>query len=59
MPAHGSPTAAYRSGTVSMVNAAGSHPGTSSQVSGVETRASGNGRTEYADAMVRSLAFWL
>ena len=26
---------------------------------GVDTRASGNGRTEYADATVRSRAFWL
>ena len=42
-----------------MVYAAGSHVGTSSQVSGVETRASGTGRMEYADATVRSLAFWL
>jgi len=29
------------------------------QSSGAETRASGSGRTEYADAVVRSLAFWL
>ena len=59
MAAEGSPISANRSGTVSIVNAAGSHPGTSSQVSGVETRASGVGRTEYAEATVRSLAFWL
>ncbi len=32
---------------------------TSSQSSGVETRASGSGRIEYADATVRSFAFWL
>ena len=37
---------ANRSGTVSIVNAAGSQPGTSSHRSGVETRASGVGRTE-------------
>ena len=35
-----------RSGTVSIVNARGSQSGTSSQVSGVETRASGTARTE-------------
>ena len=29
-----------------MVNSDGSHPGTSSQVSGVDTRASGSGLTE-------------
>ena len=59
MPRHGSPSWAKRSGTVSMVNASGWQPATSSQVSGVETRASGVGRTEYAEATVRSLAFWL
>jgi hypothetical protein len=59
MSAHGSPTEANRPGTVSTVNSAGSHDGTSSQVRGVDTRASGTGRTEYADATVRSLAFWL
>ena len=46
MPAPGSPLAAYRAGTVSMVNASASTVGTSSQVSGVETRASGSGLTE-------------
>ena len=50
---------ANRSGTVAIVNAAGSQPGTSSHASGVDTRASGVGRTEYADATVRSFAFWL
>ena len=54
-----SPSAANRAGIVSMVNSAGSQPGTSSQVSGADTRASGPGRTEYAEATVRSLAFWL
>ena len=48
-----------RPGTVSSLNAAGSHPGTSSHDSGVDTRASGVGRTLYADATVRSFAFWL
>ena len=46
MPAPGSPIAAYRAGTVAIVNASASTVGTSSQVSGVETRASGSGRTE-------------
>ena len=59
MSAHGSPTSANRAGRVSTVNAAGSHPATSSHGRGVDTRASGSGRIEYADAMVRSLAFWL
>ena len=51
--------AANRSPMVKMVYEAGSHVGTSSQVSGAETRASGTGRMEYAEAIVRSLAFWL
>jgi hypothetical protein len=59
MAAHGSPSLVYRSGTVSRVNAPGSQSGTSSQASGVDTRASRVGRTEYAEATVRSLAFWL
>ena len=46
IPAPGSPIAANRAGTVSIVNASASTVGTSSQVSGVETRASGSGRTE-------------
>ncbi|CFE38229.1 Uncharacterised protein [Mycobacterium tuberculosis] len=37
---------ANRLGTVAMVNTAGSQPGTSSQCSGVDTRASGVARTE-------------
>ena len=41
------------------VKSAGSHSSISSHVSGAETRASGRGRTEYAAATVRSLAFWL
>ena len=59
IPSHGSPIRANRSGTVAIVNAAGSQPGTSSHASGVDTRASGVGRTEYAEATVRSFAFWL
>ncbi len=50
---------ANRSGTEARVNAAASTVATSSQARGVETRASAVGRTEYADATVRSLAFWL
>ena len=59
IPACGSPIAAKRAGIVSTVKSAGSHAGTSSQVSGADTRASGSGRTEYAEQVVRSLAFWL
>ena len=50
---------AKRRGMVSMVNSSGRQSGTSSQASGAETRASGVGRTEYAEATVRSFAFWL
>ena len=42
----GLPVFAKRSGTVKMVKSAGSQSGTSSQSRGVETRASGSGRTE-------------
>ena len=59
MPSHGSPISAKRAGTVATVNASGLQSGTSSQRSGVDTRASGRERTEYAEATVRSLAFWL
>src|SRR4029453_12445960 len=60
LPALGRPrSAGRRAGTVSIVNASASHPGTSSHRSGVETRASGVGRAEYCDATVRSFAFWL
>src|ERR1700730_4937591 len=59
MPACGSPMFAKRGGIVKIVNSAGSQSGTSSQCSGAETRASGSGRTEYAEHVVRSLAFWL
>ena len=40
------------------VNLDGSERGTSAHVSGAEARASGVGRIEYADAIVRSRAFW-
>ena len=46
MPAPGSPIAAKRAGTVEIVNASASAVGSSAQDSGVETRASGSGRTE-------------
>ncbi len=45
--------------TVATVNRSGWLPRTSSQSSGVDTRASGSGRMEYAEATVRSFAFWL
>ena len=51
--------AVNRSGTVATVNCSGRQPVTSSHRSGVDTRASGSARTEYAEATVRSLAFWL
>jgi hypothetical protein len=46
MPAPGSPTSANRCGMVAIVKASGSQVGTSSHDSGVDTRASGSGRTE-------------
>jgi hypothetical protein len=55
----GSPRSANRLGTVATVKSAASQSGTSAQPSGVDTRASGSGRTEYAAQVVRSLAFWL
>ncbi len=54
-----SPSSAKRCGALATVKSAGSQSGTSSQASGIETRASGSGRTEYAEQVVRSLAFWL
>ena len=42
----GSPTSSSRAGTVSRRRSAGSTSGTSSQVTGQQTRASGTGRTE-------------
>jgi hypothetical protein len=50
---------AKRSGIVSTVKSAGVAPGTSSHRERRDTRASGSGRTEYAEHVVRSLAFWL
>src|SRR5437588_11944865 len=57
--AWGSPNDARRAGIVATVKSAGSQWGISSQCSGAETRASGSGRTEYAEQVVRSFAFWL
>jgi hypothetical protein len=59
IPAWGSPISVNRLGMVKIVNSAGSQSGTSLQRSGAETRASATGRTEYAEHVVRSLAFWL
>ena len=59
MPACGSPIAAKRFGIVFRVKSAGSQASSSSQLTGADTRASGLGRTEYAEATVRSFAFWL
>ena len=59
MPSCGSPSSRKRPGIVESVKSAGSEAATSSQRSGAETRTSGVGRTEYADAVVRSFAFWL
>ena len=50
---------AKRAGIDASVKSPGSAEPISSHVSGAETRASGVGRTEYAPATVRSLAFWL
>ena len=54
MPAEASPRFLKRFGAVTSVNAAGSQSGTSSHSSGIDTRASGSGRTDHADATVRS-----
>ena len=59
MPACGSPISAKRFGIVSTVKSAGSQSVTSCHCSGADTRASGRGRTEYAEHVVRSFAFWL
>ncbi len=59
IPSDASPRSARRAGAVTSVKAAGSQSATSSHPSGIETRASRVGRTDQADATVRSLAFWL
>src|SRR6202040_2265273 len=59
IPADASPRSANRAGAVASVNAAGSQSATSSHSRGIDTRASGVGRTDQTEATVRSLAFWL
>ena len=59
MPSQGSPCSSKRFGTAAIVNSSGRQSATSFQNSGVDTRASGVARTEYAEATVRSKAFWL
>src|SRR5439155_25431749 len=59
MPAWTSPIAAKRAGIVVIVKSSFSTFGSSSQVTGADTVASLRPRTEYADAIVRSRAFWL
>src|SRR5206468_525112 len=52
-------SAAKRAGIVVIVKSSVSTSGSSSQVTGAETAASFRARTEYAEATVRSRAFWL
>src|SRR6478672_11411918 len=59
MPAWTSPSSAKRPGIVASVKSSVSRASSSSQRNGAETVASGRARTEYADAIVRSRAFWL
>jgi hypothetical protein len=54
-----SPSDAKRPGMETSVKSSVSTSGSSFQVTGADTAASGRGRTEYAEAMVRSRAFWL
>ena len=58
MPLVRSPTMSIRFRIVVSVNRSGLTFLTSSQSSGAEARASGVGRIEYADAIVRSREFW-
>src|SRR5215472_9575236 len=53
MPADASPRSANRAGAVASVNAAGSQSATSSHSRGIDTRASGVGRTDQAEATRR------
>jgi len=59
MSAHGSSRRATRSGTLAIVNTAGSTSASSDQVTGIDTRPSGLRRTEYGAHIERSRAFWL
>src|SRR5690625_183970 len=57
--AHASPVFARISGTDVTVKACGSTSSNSSHRTGMDTGAPGNGRAEYAEAMVRSRFAWL
>src|SRR5205823_7125360 len=57
-PAWTSPSSARRAGMVAMVKSSVSSESSSSQRNGAEPVASGRARTEYAEAIVRSRAFW-
>src|SRR5438045_3930421 len=59
MPACTSPSSAKRAGIVASVKSSVSSESSSAQRNGAETVASGRARTEYAEAIVRSRAFWL
>ena len=59
IPAWTSPSSANRAGIVAIVKSSVTSPSSSSQRNGAETVASIRARTEYADAIVRSRAFWL
>ena len=59
IPACTSPSSAKRACIETSVKSSLSTSGSSSHVTGADTGACGNGRTEYALAIVRSRAFWL
>src|SRR6185437_15220340 len=59
IPSCRSPSCAKRGGIVAMVKSSISTSGSSSHRTGADTVASGRPRTEYADRIVRSRAFWL
>ncbi len=58
-PSCRSPSSAKRGGIVAIVKSSISTSGSSSQRTGADTVASGRPRTEYAERIVRSRAFWL
>jgi hypothetical protein len=59
IPACRSPSSAKRCGIDAIVKSSVSTFGSSSHLTGAETVASGRPRTEYAERIVRSRAFWL
>src|SRR5438105_11559421 len=59
IPSCRSPSCANRAGMVAMVKSSISTSGSSSHRTGADTVASGLPRTEYAERIVRSRAFWL